>query len=60
MGTNWFLLQSGAGPSAANMAWDEALLEAAPRLGRPVLRFYGWLEPQQPSAIFKDSRKSGR
>lgn len=24
------------------MAWDEALLEAAARLGRPVLRFYGW------------------
>lgn len=24
------------------MAWDEALLEAAPRLGAPVLRLYGW------------------
>jgi len=27
------------------MAWDEALLEAVARLGAPVLRFYGWLEP---------------
>jgi lipoate-protein ligase A len=26
------------------MALDEALLEAAPRIGCPVLRFYGWLE----------------
>ncbi|MBI2927369.1 MAG: hypothetical protein HYY24_16865 [Verrucomicrobia bacterium] len=27
------------------MALDEALLEAAPRLGRPLLRFYAWSEP---------------
>jgi len=26
------------------MALDEALLQAMPRLGRPVLRFYGWIE----------------
>ena len=26
------------------MAMDEALLDAMPRLGRPVLRFYGWTE----------------
>ena len=26
------------------MALDEALLDGAPELGRPVLRFYGWLE----------------
>lgn len=26
------------------MALDEALMRAAPRLGRPVLRFYGWTE----------------
>src|SRR6185295_12705134 len=26
------------------MALDEALLEAAPQFGRPVLRFYGWSE----------------
>ena len=26
------------------MAFDEALLEFAARLGRPALRFYGWSE----------------
>src|SRR6266550_3813367 len=38
------LLQSGPGESAFNMALDEVLLQAMPRLGRPVLRFYGWTE----------------
>jgi len=28
-----------------NMALDEALLQSAPEIGRPVLRFYGWREP---------------
>src|SRR5262245_15782047 len=41
----WYLLNSAVGPSAANMAWDEALLEAVASLGHPVLRFYGWIEP---------------
>jgi lipoate-protein ligase A len=41
----WYLLQSGAGAPAYNMALDEALLESAPQLARPVLRFYGWTEP---------------
>jgi len=41
---SWHLLQSGAGDHAFNMALDEALLQSAPRLGRPVLRFYGWTE----------------
>jgi lipoate-protein ligase A len=40
----WFLLRSGAGPCVFNMAMDEALLEAMPRLGRPVLRLYAWTE----------------
>ncbi len=31
------------------MALDEALLEAMPRLGKPVLRFYGW---KQAAASF--------
>jgi lipoate-protein ligase A len=40
----WYLLQQGRQPAAYNMALDEALLESAPELDRPVLRFYGWLE----------------
>ena len=40
----WLLLDSGPGDYAVNMALDEALLEAGPRLGKPVLRFYGWKE----------------
>lgn len=41
----WFRLRSGPGDPAFNMALDHALLEAAPRLGRPVLRFYSWAVP---------------
>ncbi len=41
----WYLLASGPGTPAANMACDEALLDAAPRLGAPVLRFYSWTVP---------------
>jgi lipoate-protein ligase A len=40
----WHLLQSGPGDYAFNMALDEALLHAMPRLRKPVLRFYGWTE----------------
>jgi lipoate-protein ligase A len=42
--SNWFLLNSGSSSAAFNMALDEALLEASPGLGKPVLRFYGWTE----------------
>ena len=35
-------MDSGPCDSDFNMALDEALLEAMPRLGRPVLRFYSW------------------
>jgi lipoate-protein ligase A len=35
------------------MAVDEALLEAAPRLGRPVLRFYSWEEPAATFGYFQ-------
>lgn len=51
--SSWFLLVSGPGPYTFNMALDEALLEAAPRLGRPVLRFYGWLEPAASFGYFQ-------
>ena len=40
----WYLLQSGPGPADFNMALDEAMLQAMPRLGQPVLRFYSWTE----------------
>jgi lipoate-protein ligase A len=46
---SWFLLNSSRCDAAFNMALDEALLEAAAHLGRPVLRFYGW---NQPAATF--------
>jgi lipoate-protein ligase A len=50
---NWLLLQSGPGDPAFNMALDEALLESMPRLGRPVLRFYGWTEPAATFGYFQ-------
>src|SRR5260370_18818706 len=37
-----YLVDSGPCDFAFNMAMDEALLEAMPRLRRPVLRFYSW------------------
>jgi lipoyl(octanoyl) transferase len=40
----WLVMESGRGDAALNMAVDEALLEAMPRLGKPVLRFYGWTQ----------------
>ena len=51
--SSWYLLQSGAGHYAFNMALDEALLEAMPRLGRPVLRLYGWTEPAASFGYFQ-------
>jgi lipoate-protein ligase A len=35
------------------MALDEALAEEAPRLGAPVLRFYGWTEPAASFGYFQ-------
>ena len=50
---NWFLLNSGQGAAAFNMALDEALLENVSRLGRPVLHFYGWTEPAATFGYFQ-------
>jgi lipoate-protein ligase A len=50
---SWLLLQSGPGNPAYNMALDEALLEGASRLGKPVLRFYGWNEPAATFGYFQ-------
>jgi len=50
---SWLLLDSGPGNPAFNMAMDEALLEAVSRLGKPVLRFYGWTEPAATFGYFQ-------
>jgi lipoate-protein ligase A len=50
----WFLLNSGVGEPAFNMALDEVLLEASPRLARPVLRFYGWTQPAATFGYFQE------
>jgi len=50
---SFYLLQSGPGNYAFNMALDEALLQAAPRLGGPVLRFYSWTEPAASFGYFQ-------
>lgn len=50
---NWLLLNSGTGEPAFNMALDEALLENVSRLGKPVLRFYGWTEPAASFGYFQ-------
>ena len=44
---------SGAGSFGFNMALDEALLEAMPRLNQPVLRFYAWTEPAASFGYFQ-------
>src|SRR5258708_33050381 len=49
----WYLLRSGPGGRGYNMALDAALLEAAPFLGRPVLRFYSWMEPAASFGYFQ-------
>jgi lipoyl(octanoyl) transferase len=49
----WLSLRHTLLPPAENMAWDEALLEAAARLGRPVLRFYGWAGPAATFGYFQ-------
>lgn len=49
----WYLLQTGARPAAENMALDEALLENASMLGKPVLRFYAWSEPAASFGYFQ-------
>ena len=57
---NWWLMNSGAGAPPANMAMDEALLEAMPRLGRPVLRFYGWTQPAATFGYFQSYAEVAR
>jgi lipoyl(octanoyl) transferase len=49
----FLLLESGPGEAAFNMAVDEILLESAPSLVRPVLRFYGWTDPAASFGYFQ-------
>jgi lipoyl(octanoyl) transferase len=51
--TTWLLIHSGKCDAAFNMALDEALLEAAARLRRPALRFYGWTAPAASFGYFQ-------
>jgi lipoate-protein ligase A len=51
--SEWLSLNSGPGSPVFNMALDEALLEAMPRLGQPVLRLYAWTEPAASFGYFQ-------
>lgn len=48
-----YYFDTGPGPFAFNMALDQALLEAMPRLNVGVLRFYGWTEPAASFGYFQ-------
>lgn len=52
----WLVLHSGKSDAAWNMALDEALLEFAREIGRPVLRFYGWTESAASFGYFQHYR----
>ena len=54
--SHWHFLNSGACDAAFNMALDEALMECAPQLGKPVLRFYGWTQPAASFGYFQIGR----
>lgn len=49
----WFIWRCEPMPPAVNMAWDETLLEFAPSLRRPILRFYGWTEAAATFGYFQ-------
>jgi lipoate-protein ligase A len=54
LSARWLSLDSGLCDAALNMALDEALLEFAPQIDRPVLRFYGWTEPAASFGYFQN------
>src|SRR5216117_2340483 len=49
----WYLLRSGPCAPDFNMALDESLLQAMPRLGKAALRFYGWIQPAASFGYFQ-------
>jgi len=49
----WRWINTELGAPAWNMAFDEALLESAPGIGAPLLRFYGWTEPAATFGYFQ-------
>ena len=53
MALAFYVLNSGSDAAAENMATDEALLQAMPRLEAPVLRFYGWREKAASFGYFQ-------
>jgi len=57
---SWLLLNSGKCGAAFNMALDEALLENVSRLGKPVLRFYGWTGPAATFGYFQKISEAER
>jgi len=56
----WLRLESGPAAAAFNMALDEALLEAMPRLRTPVVRFYGWTRPAATFGYFQKYSDAAR
>src|SRR5215510_13008463 len=60
MSENWYVHQSGSGEAAFNMALDETLLDAAPIIVRPILRFYGWSKPAASFGYFQKFREIAR
>ena len=48
-----YVINSGPSSAAENMAMDEALLQAMPRLEIPILRFYGWTEKAASFGYFQ-------
>jgi len=49
----WYLLRSGPGEPAFNMAADQALLDSVGTFGFPVLRFYSWSRPAATFGYFQ-------
>jgi lipoate-protein ligase A len=56
----WLLANSGPGEADFNMAFDEALLEDAPRRNKPILRFYGWTEHAATFGYFQKYHEVAR